>query len=77
MLDFTRQVFFLHQKQDVCNICCMPCINNFCMGKVLVGVIYDTTRHKWGDLIPHNLQTIYFSNINDNNLSDRKNPVAL
>ena len=51
---------------------------NSCMEEVLVGVIYNTIfDSNEGDLSPHAAQTIYFSNINENKISDRETPVAL
>ena len=48
------------------------------MEKVYVGVIYNTVLDSnEGDLSPHASQTIYFSNINDNMISDRETPVEL
>ena len=46
------------------------------MDDVWVGEIYNTPLDSIeGDLSPHTLQTIYFSNINENKISDRETPV--
>ena len=43
------------------------------MDDVWVGEIYNTPLDSIeGDLSPHTLQTIYFSNINENKISDRE-----
>ena len=48
------------------------------MEEVHVGVMYNTLLDSnEGDLSPHVSQTIYFSNINENKISDRKTPVEL
>ena len=45
------------------------------MEEVQVGVIYNTLLDSnEGDLSPHASQTIYFSNINENKVSDRETP---
>ena len=72
------QMFFLHRKQDFSNFCFIPCFINFCMEDVYVGVIYYTLLDSnEGDLSPHASQTIYFSNINENKISNRESPVEL
>ena len=77
-LDSTCQVFFLHRKQDFSHFLCFPCIINSCMEEVYVGVIYNTLLDSnEGDLIPHASQTIYFSNKNENMISDRGTPMEL
>ena len=46
--------------------------------QVQVGVIYNTLLDSnEGDISPHVSQTIYFSSINENNISDRETPVEL
>ena len=48
------------------------------MEEVQVGVIYNTLLDSnEGDLSPHASQTIYFSKINENKISDRETPVEL
>ena len=48
------------------------------MEEVQVGVIYNTLLDSnEGDLSPHASRTIYFSNINENKISDRETPVEL
>ena len=48
------------------------------MEEVQVGVIYNTRLgSNEGDLSPHASQTIYFSNINANKISDRETPLEL
>ena len=48
------------------------------MEEVQVGVIHNTLLDSnEGDLSPHASQTIYFSNINENTISDRETPVEL
>ena len=45
-----------------------------CMEGRYVGVIYSTLlASNDGDLSPYTLQTTYFSNINEKNISDREN----
>ena len=71
-------MFFLHLKQDFSNFCPIPCFINSFMDEVQVGVIYNTLLDSnEGDLSPHASQTIYFSNINENKISDRETPVEL
>ena len=71
-------MFFLHRKQDFSNFCFIPCFINSCVEEVQVGVIYNTLLDSnEGDLSPHAPQTIYFSNINENKISDRETPVEL
>ena len=58
--------------------CFTPCFINSCMGEVKVGVIYNTPLDSnEGDLSPHASQTIYYCNINENEISDRETPVKL
>ena len=48
------------------------------MEEVQVGVIYYTLLDSnEGDLSSHASQTIYFSNINENKISDRETPVEI
>ena len=48
------------------------------MEEVQIGVIYNTLLDSnEGDLSPHVSQTIYFSNMNENKISDRETPVEL
>ena len=48
------------------------------MEEVQIGVIYNRLLDSnEGDLSPHASQTIYFSNINENKISDRETPVEL
>ena len=48
------------------------------MEEVHVGVIYNTLLDSnEGNLSPHAPQTIYFSNLNENKISDRETPVEL
>ena len=48
------------------------------MEEVQVGVIYNTLLDSnEEDLTPHASQTIYFSNLNENEISDRETPVEL
>ena len=48
------------------------------MEEVHVGVIYNTLLDSNKvDLSPHASQTIYFSSINNNKISDRETPVEL
>ena len=71
-------MFFLHRKQDFTNFCFIPCFINSCLEEVQVGAIYNTLLDSnEGDLSPHASQTIYFSTINENKISDRKTPVEL
>ena len=63
-------------KQDFSNFCSIPYFINSCTEEVQVGVIYNTDSNE-GDLSPHASQTIYFSNINENKISDRETPVEL
>ena len=75
-LESTYQVFVLHRKQDFSNFCSIRCFINSCMEEVQLCVIYNTLLDSnEGDLSPHASQTIYFSNINVNKLSDRETPV--
>ena len=52
--------------------------NRGCFESFKKKVMYNTLRD-WieGDLSPHTLQTIYFSNISENKISDRATPVEL
>ena len=71
-------MFILHRKQDFSYFCYIPCFVNSCMEEVQVGVIYNTLLDSnKGDLSPYASQTIYFSNINENKISDRETPVEL
>ena len=48
------------------------------MEEVQVGIIYNTLLDSnEGDLSPHASQTIYFSSMNENKISDRETPVEL
>ena len=48
------------------------------MEEAQVGVIYNTLLDSnEGDLSPHASQTIYFSNMNENKISDRETTVEL
>ena len=48
------------------------------MEEVLACVIYNTLLDSnEGDLSPHASQTIYFSNINENKISDSETPIEL
>ena len=48
------------------------------MEEVQVGVMYNTLLDSnEGDVGPHASQTMYLSNLNDNNISDRETPVEL
>ena len=48
------------------------------MEEVWIGVMYNTLLDSnEGDLSPHTLHTIYFSNINENKISDREIDVEL
>ena len=68
----------LHRKQDFSHFCFIPCFINSCMEEVQVGVIYNTLLDSnEGDLSPNASQTIYFSDINENKISDRETPVEL
>ena len=54
------------------------CFINSYMEEVQVGVIYNIlSEPNQGDLAPYALQTIYFSNINENKISDRETPVEM
>ena len=58
--------------------CFIPRFINSCMEKVQVGVIYNTLLDSnEGDRSPHASQTMYFSNIDENKISDRETPVEL
>ena len=47
------------------------------MEEVSVGLIYNTLLDSnEGDLSPHTSQTIYFSQTNENKLSDKEAPVG-
>ena len=71
-------MFFLYRKQDFPNFCGIPCIINSCREELQVSVIYNTLLDSnEGDLSPHVLQTVYFSNLNENKISDRETPVEL
>ena len=64
-------MFFLHPKKDFSNFCPIPCFINSCMEEVQIGVIYNALLDSNdGDLSPYASQTIYFSNINENKISD-------
>ena len=69
-------MFFLHQKQEFTNFCCIPCVINSCMEEVYVGVIYNTYNTLLDSnedyLSSHASQTIYFLNMNDKKISDRE-----
>ena len=48
------------------------------MEEILVAVIYNAVLDSIeGDLSPHPSQTKYFSNIDENKISDRETPVEL
>ena len=68
----------LASKADFSNFCPIPWFINSCMEEVQVGVIYNMLLDSdEGDLSPHASQTMYFSNINENKISDRETPVEL
>ena len=77
--EFTETKYNSHiHGYGISVFCFTPCFSNSCMGEVQVGVIYNTPLDSnEGDLSPHASQTIYFCNINENEISDRETPVKL
>ena len=69
-------MFFLHRKQGFLIVGCISCVISSCMEEVNVDAMYGTQLDlNGGDCTPHTLQRIYFSNINENKMSDRETPV--
>ena len=68
-------MFLLHREQEFCNFCSNPCKIKFCIEEVSVGEIYNTLLDSnEADLSPHTSPTIYFSNTNENKISDKEPP---
>ena len=71
-------VFFPHRKQDVSNFHYIPRIINCWIEEACVGAMYSTLQDSdQGYRSPHTSQTVYFSYMNENKISDRETPVQL